>query len=88
MGSKEGTTWVCVIILYSNIYYFLIGILLNLVIQIIFILVLTKKQIDSVLDKKTDDVKIVQCELYDANGKLDFIKISKAVVDPQFYEKM
>jgi hypothetical protein len=39
------------------------------------------------LDKKTDDIKIVQCGLYDANGKLDFIKISKAVVDPQFYEK-
>lgn len=46
-----------------------------------------KEQIDSVLDKKADDVKIVQCELHDASGELKFIKMSKALIDPQFYEK-
>lgn len=46
-----------------------------------------KEQIDSVLDKKADDIKIVQCELHDASGELKFIKMSKALVDPQFYEK-
>jgi hypothetical protein len=40
-----------------------------------------------VLDKKADDVKIVQCELHDASGELKFIKMSKALIDPQFYEK-
>ena len=46
-----------------------------------------KEQIDSVLDKKADDVKIVQCELHDSSGELKFIKMSKALIDPQFYEK-
>ena len=46
-----------------------------------------KEQIDSVLDKKVDDIKIVQCELYDNSNKVEYIKMSKALIDPQFYEK-
>lgn len=46
-----------------------------------------KEQVNSVLDKKVDDVKIIPCELHDGSGKLKFIKMSKALIDPQFYEK-
>ena len=46
-----------------------------------------KEQIDSVLDKTADDVRIVQCELYDSSNKVKYIKMSKALIDPQFYEK-
>jgi hypothetical protein len=40
-----------------------------------------------VLDKKADHVKIVTCQLWDNMGEVPYTVESKALVDPQFFEK-
>ena len=85
---KEGTTWSLCYNLVTNTFttfYDWIPVESCNIDNIYFSF--DREQIDSVLDKKADDIKIVQCELHDTSSELKFIKMSKALIDPQFYEK-
>ena len=46
-----------------------------------------RDQIDSVLDKKTDDVKVYPVILKDDSKEVSFYQLTKSLIDPQFSEK-
>ena len=43
--------------------------------------------IDAVLNQTSDDTIISKADLYDSSGKMKAIKLTKALIDPQFFEK-
>lgn len=85
---KEGTTWSLCYNLVTNTFttfYDWIPVESCNIDNIYFSF--DRDQIDSVLDKKVDDVKVYPVILKDDSKEVSFYQLTKSLIDPQFSEK-